>query len=148
MPPSPKKHKKHFYIDEFEIDNTSAAKTSVLPVEIGLGVGLNADGDVKLANGVLEGGPLPNGLLGHVNPDSGLLGTLGETLVGKNPLGLGGKGLGANFELDIPDLSLGLGLGNPPPRHETSPEGSLLGSILGGGSDDPLGGLLSSLLKL
>lgn len=141
-----KLHKKKFFIDSFEIDNTSAAKTQVLPVDIEVGVGAKADAGTHLANGILRGGPFPKGLLGHFDPKAGLLGTLGETLIGKDPLGLKlGEGApGLSLDLDIPELNLGLGLGNNKER-ERNPDASVLESLLG---DDPIGQLLGSLLKL
>lgn len=139
--PRPRHPKKQFFIDQFEIENDSSAQTKILPIELGVGLGLGGDINTQLANGVLQGGPLPNGLLGRFNPESGVLGTLGETLVGKNPLGLG-KGL--NFDLDVPDLTLGLGLGNRGNNRKPSSD-SLLDSIIG---DDSLGSLIGSLLKL
>ena len=143
--PAPVPKRKH-YIDTFEIDNSSGAKTKILPIELGIGLGTNVDLDTKLANGVLRDGPLPNGLLGHVDPKGGLIGTLAQSILGKDPLGLGLGGNGLNFDLDIPDLSLGLGLGKPgSSRGKEKDDDSVLESLLG---DDPVGQLLGSLLKL
>jgi len=123
-------------VEVFEIDNESGAKTKILPIDLGFGVDLKGELDTSLANGVLEGGPFPNGIFGHVDPKVGVIGTLGQHLIGKDPLNLG---TGINFDLASPDLSLGLGLG----KHSKS-GGNLFDSLLG---DDAVGSLISSLIN-
>jgi len=122
-------------IEVFEIDNESGAKTKILPIELGFGVDIKGDKDISIANGVLEEGVFPNGIFGHVDPKVGVIGTLGQHLIGKDPLNLG---TGINFDLASPDLSLGLGLG------KSKPSGNLFGPLLG---DDAFGSLISSLIN-